>query len=121
MNSDSNKQNESVKTKKRSHWAVSCDADVHKKIKRLVQKANKKETGQRITASSIISLALSLVTEDHILTLQEQSLTTDEKLEQLRLKYAKSNGPITREGFLSILLAAHQRAAAENTDKPSIT
>lgn len=112
---------EPLKKTQRSHCTIYCDPEVHKRLKRLVQKANKKETGQRITASSIISLALSLVTEDHIITLQEQSLTTDEKLEQLRLKYAKSHGPITREGFLSILLAAHQRAAADNADKPSIT
>ena len=116
MNQIETAAKEPMKKNQRNNCSIYCENEVHKRLKRLVQRANKKETGRRITASSIISLALSLVTEEHIMTLQEQSLTPDEKLERLRLHYAKAHGPITRERFLSILLADHQKTSAQSAN-----
>jgi hypothetical protein len=93
--------------------------------RRVVQelaKINRKDFGKRIKADDLIALALSLLEERHVKSLQESSLTNADRVELLYREHIKKFGATTKDEFLGKILSgkvespAHARAASAPSD-----
>jgi hypothetical protein len=90
--------------------------ETQKKIEKLLYSANKKNLGRRVKIDQLLCLALSLVTSDHITTLQDQSLTNEDRKEQLRQRYIAIHGPTSKDEFLGLMLSPQfQQFLSEQT------
>lgn len=78
--------------------------------------ANKKKFGRKIKVDQIVSLALDLLTEEHIAVVQDQSLTNEDRKESLRQRHIEQCGPISKDDFLGLLLSPEfQRFLSEQS------
>ena len=84
--------------------SIRITSEVQKKVERLLLSANKKKAGRKIKVDQLLSLALELVTDEHIKKLQDQSLSNEDRKEQLRQRYIEMRGPITRDEFTGFML-----------------
>lgn len=84
--------------------SIRITSEVQKKAERLLLSANKKKAGRKIKIDQLLSLALELVTDEHIKKLQDQSLSNEDRKEQLRQRYIEIRGPITRDEFTGFML-----------------
>lgn len=55
-------------------------------------------------ADQVLNLAIEHVVAEHIKLLQEKSMTNEDRREALRQKYIFQRGPISKDGFLGLLL-----------------
>ena len=65
--------------------------------KLLLKKVNEKALGRTIKFDELIDLALTLVTDDHLKTLQEVSLSNEDRKERLRQVYISKVGAISKD------------------------
>ncbi len=93
-----------IKPKKSTYSTIRLTQGTQKKLTQLLGKANKKNFGKRIKADQLILLALGLISENHIKSLQENSLSNADKLEMKFKEYIKKNGSISKDDFLGKLL-----------------
>ena len=77
-----------------------------KRSEQLRNLANKKRFGRKVKIDQVLSLALDLVTEDHLKMLQDQSLSHEDRKELLRQKYIEERGPISKDVFTGFTLTA---------------
>lgn len=99
--------------------SIRITSEIHKKLEKILFAANKKKFGRKIRAEQVLDLSLNLLVEKHIFLLQEQSLTNEDKTEQLRQGYISKNGPITHDGWLGFMMTSEfQRFLAEQSAKP---
>ena len=75
------------------------------KLEQLLQQANKHRRGRRVKADDLMSYALELLTEQHIATICEGTLTNKDRLELLFSKVSKEQRGLSRDEFLGMLLA----------------
>ena len=75
--------------------------DIESKLKN----ANKKTRGRKITVDQIVQFAISKVTNEDIKILQANSLTNEDKLEQLRHLYSKKHASVTPDQFIGMVLS----------------
>jgi hypothetical protein len=80
--------------------------ETEKKLDRILELANKKQFGRKVKPDQLLSLALDLVQEQHIVMLQEQTLTNENRMERLRQKHIKLRGPISKDDFLGFTMTA---------------
>ena len=80
------------------------DADTAKLLSQLKEKVNKKSFGRRIRDSEILSLGLRNLTNDHVKSLQEYSLSEKDRLRMAHEEYMKSHGKLTLDQFIGKLL-----------------
>ena len=78
--------------------------ETRRKIEAELVKANKKELGRKISCDELLLLALSLIQEPHIRTLQDATLTNADRLQRSFRAYCKTNPPVTYDEFLGRLL-----------------
>lgn len=83
-----------------------------KRIKGMVQKANKKPFGKKIRVDDILEKALSLIGENHLEEIKEASLTNADKLEMQFREYCRQNGNVSKDEFLGKLLNGGMDLAA---------
>lgn len=74
------------------------------RAKEILLEANKKTIGRKIKKHELLNFALSILKPEHIKMLQEQSLTNEDRMEQLRQKYIKIHGPISKRDFLGFTM-----------------
>ena len=84
--------------------SIRINPEVQKKAERLLLSANKKKAGRKIKVDHLLSLALDLVSDEHIKKLQDQSLSNEDRKEQLRQRYIEFRGPISRDEFTGFML-----------------
>ena len=101
MESKSTKTNFKSNQKAKS---IRINLEVQKKTEKLLLSANKKKAGRKIKVDQLLSLALDLVSDEHIKRLQDQSLSNEDRKEQLRQRYIEMRGPITRDEFTGFML-----------------
>lgn len=75
-----------------------------KKASKLLIKANSKKLGRKIKFDDLVSLALDLVTDEHISLLQNQTLKFEDRQELLRQKYIKMYGQISKDDFIGFMM-----------------
>lgn len=87
--------------------------DTRRLIEKELAKANKKECGRKIKADDLLRLALSLLGQEHIKSLQEASLSNADRLDVEYREYIKKHGTVTKDAFLGILLLKRQEGEAQ--------
>lgn len=75
-----------------------------KLLSTLKEKANKKDFGRKIREREILTVALKLVSDQHLRELQEQSYTEKDRLHLAHEEYIKKNGRITLDQFIGLLI-----------------
>ncbi len=89
---------------KRKNVLKKLDSDTAKLLQALKDKANKKTFGRKVRDSEVIGLGLSLISADHIQTLQNKTLSEKDRLHMAHEEYQKINGKITMDQFIGKLL-----------------
>jgi hypothetical protein len=102
-------QNEAVKSNKSKSVNVSTvPLRVKRETKRRVlaelAKVNKKSVGRKVRVDSLIVHAISLIGDADIQTLQDNSLTNNDRLELQFRDYQKANPGSSKDDFLGYLL-----------------
>lgn len=101
MENKTAKSNAKVVTKNKS---VRISLENQKKAEKILALANKKKLGRKIKIDHVLSIALELVSDEHIKKMQNQSLTNEDRKEQLRQLYIETRGPISRDEFTGFML-----------------
>ena len=86
--------------------SIRVQLETQRKAERLLAVANKKRIGRKVKVDQLLSIALDLVTDGHLQTLQDQSLTNEDRKELLRQKYIETRGQISRDEFTGFMMSA---------------
>ncbi len=73
-------------------------------LDKLLKLANKKKHGSKIFPDQIIAVALENVSEIDIKKMQNDSLSNEDRKEQLRQLYIKKCGKITKDEFTGFMM-----------------
>lgn len=95
------KANTKISAKNKS---VRISLENQKKAERILATANKKKLGRKIKLDHLLAIALDLLADEHIRKLQDQSLSNEDRKEQLRQRYIEARGPISRDEFTGFML-----------------
>ena len=95
--------------------AIRVRKETRKRVLADLAKVNKKDFGKRVHADEYLSLALGLVTQEHIKQLQSSSLSNGDRLEMAYREYVSKNGQISKDDYLGKRLAGE--IAATNSPK----
>jgi hypothetical protein len=109
-------QKKSAATKKKQ-VLKKLDPDSAKLLQALKDKINKKSYGRKIRDYEILSLSLGLVTQSHVLELQERTLSEKDRLGIAHESYQKTNGKITLDQFIGKLLKGEITMHSESNAK----
>ena len=101
MENKATKQNSKAQQSLKS---IRISDGTEKKLAKRLLAANKKKFGRKVKSDQILSLALELLTDDHIRLLQDQSLTNEDRKEQLRQSYILEVGLISKDAFTGFML-----------------
>lgn len=86
--------------KKPSYTALRVRREIRRQLSDYLDAANKKDFGRRVRADEILSLALSLITPQHLQQLQEAALSNSDRLERDFRAYTAEHGAISRDEYL---------------------
>jgi hypothetical protein len=101
-NQETSKQSKS-KTKLRTD-SLRVRKETKKKILSELAILNKKDFGRPVTPDDYVSLAISLLRQEHLEQLKEGSLSNRDRLEQKYREYCSLNGKISKDEYLGVLL-----------------
>jgi hypothetical protein len=74
--------------------------DTRKRVVQELTKINKKEFGRKIRMDDYVTFALTLVTSEHHVALQEASLSHGDRFERDYKNHVTQNGMITKDEYL---------------------
>lgn len=100
-------ENKTVKTNTKinaKNKSVRISLENQKKAEKVLVAANKKKLGRKVKLDHVLAIALELLTDEHIRKLQDQSLSNEDRKEQLRQRYIIARGPISRDEFTGFML-----------------
>jgi hypothetical protein len=104
------KMNEGIPVPKKKSNANTVPIRVRKitarSIRTILNNLNKKPLGKRIIVDDLISKAITLLSESEFNELREASYSSSDRLDIQYQEYCRSNGTISKEKFLEILLQA---------------
>ena len=83
-----------------SHAAIRVKKETRKRLLSDLAKVNKKDFGRRVRADEYLSVALSLVSSEHVRALQESSLSNADRLSREHQEYVAKNGAISKDEYL---------------------
>lgn len=86
--------------------SIRIGLDVQRKAKKILSAANTKKAGRKVKIDQLLNVALDLVTPEHIKTLQDQTLSNEDRKEILRQKYIAIHGQISRDEFTGFMMTA---------------
>ena len=75
------------------------------KIDKILAVSNEKEFGRRVKADDLISFALDLVTDAHIQSLRDASLSNADRLEILFQQHRRKRKTLTKDQFIGLLIS----------------
>jgi hypothetical protein len=105
MNIESQEENQTKISKEKQKMAnLEVSKETKKKITSAILMLNRKELGQPITPEQYLSLAISLLTPQHLEQLKTESLTNKDRLEIKYREHCKEQGRISMDEFLGFLL-----------------
>jgi hypothetical protein len=108
------KSKEEAKEAKKD-WKKKCgtmrtlDSDGIKLLTQLKERANKKAFGRKVRDAEILTVALGLVTAEHLKELQEKSYREKDRIALAHEEYQKANGKLSLEQFIIKLLKGEVR------------
>lgn len=83
---------------------VRVKRETKKRLLTELAKVNKKTFGKKVHLDDLVALLLGLLTEQHVMQLQETSLSNADRLEIAYNAYVKAHGAITKDAFLGKLM-----------------
>ncbi len=89
---------------KKKNVLKKLDLETAKLLQSLKDKANKKAYGRKIRDSEILAKALTLVDQNHLSELQQETLSEKDRLHMAHENFQKANGKITLDQFIGKLL-----------------
>lgn len=92
------KKSKSVKSS--AHASIRVRRDTRKRVLTDLARINKKDFGKNVRADEFIALAVSLVTSEHIVKLQEGSLSNSDRFERDYRNYVAQHGHISKDEYL---------------------
>ena len=95
-----NEKKAKLANKKPTFAALRVRRETKRQIETDLERLNKKDLGRRLRIDDYLTLALSLVTPQHLSTLQEASLTHSDRLERDFRAYTSEHGVISRDEYL---------------------
>ena len=100
----STQKSEKPKGIKQKSAMKKLDPSAAKLLSQLKEKANKKDFGRKVLEKEILSLAVRLITDDHLKELQALTYSERDRLAMAHDEYQKTNGKITLDQFIGKLL-----------------
>lgn len=98
---ETNQAKKEAKTAKPSaHGAIRVRKDTRKRVLAELARINKKDFGRKVRPDEFIALAVSLVTPEHIVKLQESSLSNADRLDRDYKAFIAKNGPMPKDEYL---------------------
>lgn len=83
-----------------AHGAIRVRKETRKRVLSELARINKKDFGKKVRVDEYLSLAVSLVTSEHIQKLQEGSLSNADRLERDYKTYFAEHGFISKDVYL---------------------
>ena len=80
------------------------EPEAAKLLTSLCEKANKKTFGRKVKESEILTVAIKLVKDEHIVQLQESTYSEQDKLMMKHADYQKTHGKLTLDQFIGKLM-----------------
>ena len=81
---------------------------VHSETARQLQvfkdRVNKKQFGRKVRDAEVLAVAVSLLTEDHVRKLQEQTYSEKDRLQIVHTEFQRLHGKISLDDFIGKLL-----------------
>ena len=74
------------------------------KLEQLLRRANKDRMGRRVKPGDLIGFALGLITDQHLATICDGTLSNKDRLELLYRRMAKERRGLTKDEFFGLLL-----------------
>ena len=85
--------------------------DTKRRVLAELAKVNTKDFGKAVRTDALISLALSLLNDQHIKVLRDGSMTNADHLESRYRDYLKRYGATTKDEYLGMLLSPSGNAS----------
>jgi hypothetical protein len=105
MNTTTVKKSAPTLKKKKVCTVLRLSEDSTEILKKLKDKANKKEIGKRIRSEPIVKLGLSLIEPRHLESLQQSSVSNEDRVKALLRTQVEKKKSMTRDEFWGLLLA----------------
>lgn len=104
-----------------TYSAIRVRKETRKRILTEVARINKKDFGRKVRPDEFIALAISLVTPEHILKLQESSLSNADRFERDYREFVEEHGHMTKDEYLGKRLSGEiiPGAATRSSHKAS--
>ena len=100
-----NKSNKTQKQTKSDFVSLRIKQSTKKEVETKMKFANKKTLGRKITMDQLVQMAIAKIDNGDIKKLQNQSLSNEDRKEQLRHLYIKENGNVSPDEFMGLLLS----------------
>ncbi len=100
METSSSEKKAKPTPKSSPHAALRVRKETRKRVLTDLVKVNRKDFGKNVRVDQYIALAISLVTPEHIVQLQEGSLSNADRLEREYRTYIAKHGPISKDDYL---------------------
>ncbi|MBL7669689.1 MAG: hypothetical protein JNM39_04325 [Bdellovibrionaceae bacterium] len=102
----STKKAVSGKGKAKLWCTVRVSSDTRKAAEAILKTANEKQNGRKIKLDEVLQAGLALIQQEHVRTLQQNSLTNEDRKEILRQKYIAARGAISKDEFTGFMMTA---------------
>lgn len=89
---------------KKKNVLKKLDLETAKLLQSLKDKANKKAYGRKIKDSEILAKALTLIDQNHLSELQQETLSEKDRLHMAHENFQKANGKMSLDQFIGKLL-----------------
>ncbi len=76
----------------------------YQKLTSILDKINQKDQGKKVRADDVVTLSLTLLKNEHLKRLQDNSLTNTDRMEILFQEFKSKNKNATKDLFLGALL-----------------
>lgn len=107
-----------------SHGAIRVRKETRKRLLAELARVNKKDFGRKVRVDEFISLAVSLVTPEYIVKLQESSLSNADRLERDYKVFVSKHGHMPKDEYLGKRLTGEisaQNTTVSNSEKGAIS
>jgi hypothetical protein len=85
--------------------AIRVSAATKARLDALLSKVNDKEHGRRVKADTLMAFALDLVSDAHLQSLRDASLSNMDRLEILFQQHRKKRKALTKDQFVGLLIS----------------
>jgi hypothetical protein len=76
-----------------------------KELRSIITKCNRKAHGRTVKADDIIAAAIELLTDEHLEKIKRSTYSSSDQLEIEFKSFCKTNGPLSKDEFLKLILS----------------